>query len=120
MRALHALISHHYWNRAGGGEIVCAGFAKVFDVLGFTPLLVSPIRIDVSRYSDRIDVSRYSEWFGVNISAYPTFDLGFELKAFGMYTRLLEGLAINKALKKFDVKIVFKDNPVPKSVVSVA
>jgi glycosyltransferase involved in cell wall biosynthesis len=111
MRALHALISHHYWNRAGGGEIVCAGFAKVFDVLGFTPLLVSPIRIDVSRYS---------EWFGVNISAYPTFDLGFELKAFGMYTRLLEGLTINKALKKFDVKIVFKDNPVPKSVVSVA
>jgi alpha-1,2-mannosyltransferase len=52
MRALHALISHHYWNRAGGGEIVCADFAKVFDVLGFTPLLVSPIRIDVSRYSE--------------------------------------------------------------------
>jgi len=83
----------------------------VFDSLGFTPLLVSPTRIDVSRYP---------EWFGVDLSAYPTLDLGFELRAFGMYTRLLEGFAINKALKRFDVGIVFKDNPMPRGTVKVA
>ena len=111
MKALHALVAHHYWNRAGGGEIVCAGFAKVFEALGFIPVLVSPIKIDVSKYS---------EWFGIDISMYPTFDLGIELKAFGMYMRLLEGFAVNKALKNFDVKVVFKDNPMPKNTIRLA
>jgi len=37
-----------------------------------------------------------------------------------MYVRLLEGFAINKALKNFDVKVVFKDNPMPKNTIRLA
>jgi len=83
MKTLHALVAHHYWNRAGGGEIVCAGFAKVFEALGFIPVLVSPIKIDVSKYP---------EWFGIDISMYPTFDLGIELKAFRHVCEAFRGL----------------------------
>jgi glycosyltransferase involved in cell wall biosynthesis len=97
-----ALIAHHFWNRAGGGELVCASFAKVFESIGFEPVLASTVRIDVSRYP---------EWFGIELSRYKKIDLGMELKAFGIYLRLLQSSVIKKAVKIFKPSIVFLDTP---------
>jgi glycosyltransferase involved in cell wall biosynthesis len=109
MKALHSFVVHHYWNRAGGGQLVCAAVAKVLDFMGFRPVLVSTVKIDVSKYP---------EWFGIDLSSYPTIDLGVELKAFGIYLRLLVGLAIKKALRKYDVGLIFTDECTYKQVLS--
>ena len=109
MKALRSFVVHHYWNRAGGGQLVCAAVAKVLDFMGFRPVLVSTVKIDVSKYP---------EWFGIDLSNYPTIDLGVELKAFGIYLRLLVGLAIKRALRKYDVELVFTDECTYKQVLS--
>lgn len=97
---MHALVVHHYWNRAGGGQLVCAAAVKALESMGFDPVLVSTVKIDVSKYP---------EWFGVDLSKHPTVDLGFELRAFGIYLRLLVGSSMKKALKRYDAKVVFTD-----------
>ena len=96
----YAIVAHHYWNRAGGGELVCAAAAMALEYAGFEPVLVSPIRIDVSRYP---------EWFGIDLSRYRKVDLGIELKAFGLYLRLLEGYVLSKAIRMSFPKLVFVD-----------
>ena len=107
---MYALIVHHYWNRAGGGQLVCASVSKVLEFMGFDPVLVSTVRIDVSKYP---------EWFGIDLSRYPRVDLGFELKAFGIYLRLLVGSAIKKALKRYSADLVFTDECTYKRVVDL-
>jgi hypothetical protein len=109
MKAVHAFVVHHYWNRAGGGQLICAAIAKVLDFMGFRPLLVSTVRIDISKYPD---------WFGIDLSNYPIIDLGVELKAFGVYLRLLVSLAIRKALRKYDAELIFTDGYTYKQVLS--
>jgi alpha-1,2-mannosyltransferase len=109
MKAVHAFVVHHYWNRAGGGQLICAAIAKVLDFMGFRPLLVSTVRIDISKYPD---------WFGIDLSNYPIIDLGVELKAFGVYLRLLVSLAIRKALRKYDAELIFTDEYTYKQVLS--
>jgi len=97
-----ALIAHHFWNRAGGGELVCAAFAKVFESMGLEPVLASTVKIDVSRYP---------EWFGIDLSGYRKIDFGVELRAFGIYLRLLHSIVIKKAVKVFKPAVVFLDAP---------
>lgn len=99
-RKLYALIAHHYWNRAGGCQLVCASISKVLEFMGFDPVLVSTVNIDVSKYP---------EWFGIDLSRYPRVDLGFELKAFGIYLRLLVGSSIKKALRRYHANLIFTD-----------
>lgn len=105
----YAIVAHHYWNRAGGGQLVCAAAAKALDVTGFQPVLVSTVRIDVSKYP---------EWFGVDLSKYPRVDLGIELRAFGIYLRLLVGLSLSKALRKYRADVIFTDECTYKGVSS--
>jgi len=105
----YAIVAHHYWNRAGGGQLVCAAAAKALDVTGFQPVLVSTVRIDVSKYP---------EWFGVDLSKYPRVDLGIELRAFGIYLRLLVGLSLSKALRKYRADVIFTDEYTYKGVSS--
>jgi len=97
-----ALIAHHFWNRAGGGELVCATFAKVFESMGLEPVLASTVKIDVSRYP---------EWFGIDLSSYRKIDFGVELRAFGIYLRLLHSAVVKKAVKVFKPAVVFLDAP---------
>jgi hypothetical protein len=35
MMGLKALVTHHYWDRPGGAEIVASAFVKAFRDLGF-------------------------------------------------------------------------------------
>jgi len=105
---LRVLIPRFYWTRATGGVFVCAAFAKMFEVIGLEPVLVSVIKIDTSRYP---------EWFGVDLSMYPKLDLGLELKRFSLYLRFLLFVAIKRALRKYSTELVFTDDPMYKRVV---
>jgi glycosyltransferase involved in cell wall biosynthesis len=109
MKASHALVTHHYWNRAGGGELVCASFAKVFEAIGLEPVLASTIKIDVSRYP---------EWFGIDLSRYDKVDLGIKLAAFGLYLRLMGSFIIHRAFRKYHPEVVFTDVPTYKRAVN--
>jgi glycosyltransferase involved in cell wall biosynthesis len=109
MKASHALVAHHYWNRAGGGELVCASFAKVFEAIGLEPVLASTIKIDVSRYP---------EWFGIDLSRYDKVDLGIKLVAFGLYLRLMGSFIIHRAFRKYHPEVVFTDVPTYKHAVN--
>jgi hypothetical protein len=68
--------------------------------MGFKPVLVSTVRIDVSRYP---------EWFGIDLSGYPVVDLGVRLRAFGIYLRLLVGSSMRKALRRYSAGMIFTD-----------
>jgi len=106
---LYALIVHHYWNRAGGGELVCASFAKVFEFTGLKPVLGS---------MTKIDVSKYPEWFGIDLSRYDKVDLGIKLRAFGLYLRLMGSFIIHRAFRKYHPEVVFTDVPTYKHAVN--
>jgi len=99
---LHALVVHYYWGRAGGDQLVCAAAAKALEFMGFKPVLVSTVRIDVSKYP---------EWFGIDLSGYPVVDLGVRLRAFGIYLRLLVGSSMRKALRRYSADMIFTDEP---------
>jgi len=107
---MYALVTHHYWNRPGGGELVCASFAKVFEHLGFEPVLASTIKID-------INITKYPEWFGIDLSKYPQIHLGIEPKAFGLYLRLLANRAVVKAIRRYAPKVMYIDIPTYKYAV---
>ena len=109
--ATYAIVAHHYWNRPGGGELVCASVAKAFELAGFKPVLASPVRIHVERYP---------EWFGIDLSRYSKVDLGISLRAFGLYLRLLNGVAVRVALNRFGRSLVFTDNPTYRGAVEGA
>jgi hypothetical protein len=68
--------------------------------MGFKPVLVSTVRIDVSKYP---------EWFGIDLSGYPVVDLGVRLRAFGIYLRLLVGSSMRKALRRYSAGMIFTD-----------
>lgn len=99
---MHALVAHHYWDRPGGRQLVCASVAKAFDAMGYKVVLSS-----VPRFEFR---DKYVEWFGIDLSKYvvdEVFDV--RLKAFGIYLRLLLWLSIKKAFDKYEVDVAFTD-----------
>lgn len=97
----HVVIGHHYWNRPGGSQLVCAATANAFHVLGYSPVLTSVVPIDVDRYHD---------WFGIDLSSYKNISLmSFKFKSFGIYLRLFVWRAIRKAIDKFNAQLIFTD-----------
>ena len=97
----YAVIAHHFWDRPGGSQLVCASAAYTFNFMGFKSVLASSIKIDVSRYVD---------WFGIDLSDYlkvPAYPI--KLRAFGIYLRLFIWKAIKKAVRRFGAEIIFTD-----------
>lgn len=99
---MYAVVAHHYWDRPGGGELVCASIAKAFETVGYKPVLSS-----VSRFELR---DKYVEWFGIDLSGYDVVTaVNVRLRAFGIYLRLLVWLSIKKAVKRYSASVVFTD-----------
>jgi len=97
----NAVVAHHYWGQPGGGQLVCASAAYALSGAGFRPTLVSV---------GRFDRSMYSTWFGIDLSDYDVLSLfGFELKAFGIYYRLLLPFSVKKAIERLSPSLVFID-----------
>ncbi|MEM0296330.1 MAG: glycosyltransferase family 4 protein [Zestosphaera sp.] len=103
-----ALVLHHYWNRPGGGQLVCASVTHTFDLMGLTPVLVSPVTIHVEKYP---------EWYGIDLSRFTRYSTRLELKAFGLYLRLLVGYVGVKALREYNAGLVFTDESAYKPLI---
>ncbi|MEM4576628.1 MAG: glycosyltransferase [Candidatus Nezhaarchaeales archaeon] len=96
-----AVVSHHFWDRPGGGQLVCSAVAYALKVLGFNPVLTSISLFERDKYID---------WFGINLQDYEVIPfLKFRLRAFGIYMRLLVWVPMKKAIEKLNPDIVFTD-----------
>ncbi|MFP3262792.1 MAG: hypothetical protein RXP28_08250 [Nitrososphaeria archaeon] len=58
-----AVIGHHYWDRPGGGQLVCASAAYSLEKMGYEPILTS---------TTNFRAEKYSEWFGIDLTKYKT------------------------------------------------
>lgn len=103
-----SLVVHHYWGSPGGGQLVCAAAAHTFENSGFPPVLSGTFKFDPRRYVD---------WYGIDISHYPTLTLPIEARAFGLWTRLFVWLPARKAFEKYKVQVVFTDEVTYKPLV---
>ncbi|MDW8011029.1 MAG: glycosyltransferase, partial [Sulfolobales archaeon] len=98
----YGVVAHHYWDRAGGGQLVCAAAARAFDSAGYRPVLAS-----VPAFRNR---GRYVEWFGIDLSEYEVVTLvNLKLRAFGIYLRLFVWVPMERAIEKYSPEVVFTD-----------
>ncbi|MEM4584804.1 MAG: hypothetical protein QW611_07480 [Ignisphaera sp.] len=99
---MYSGVVHHYWDRPGGGELVCASVAKAFEVLGYRPVLASVPRFELR--------NKYVEWFGIDLNSYDVVNLiEIRLKSFGIYLRLFVGYLIKKVIERYSPHIIFTD-----------
>ncbi|MBP1449054.1 MAG: glycosyltransferase [Thermoproteus sp.] len=96
----YAAISHRYWARPGGGQLVSAAAAFAMHKLGYMPVLTSPAEFDPEKYLD---------WFGIDLRGFPKVTLGFRLRAFGIYMRLLIWMPVAKAIRMYKPSYVLID-----------
>jgi len=79
------------------------------DKAGLPPILTGTFKFDPSRYVD---------WYGIDISRYPTITLmPYNVKAFGLWTRLYMWRPAEKAIKKFSASLMFIDDETYKPLV---
>ena len=97
---MKALVTHHYWDRPGGGEIVASAFARAFKDLGFHTEITATTKFCVPCYKD---------WFGIDITDIPTHSMSFKLRAFGIYLRALSWLPAMWVIPRLKPDIVFVD-----------
>ncbi|MEM2229727.1 MAG: glycosyltransferase [Ignisphaera sp.] len=99
---MYSGVVHHYWDRPGGGQLVCGSVAKAFEVLGYKPVLASVPRFELR--------DKYVEWFGIDLNNYDVVNfIGIKLKSFGIYLRLFVGYLIKKVVKRYSPSIIFTD-----------
>ncbi|MEM3960183.1 MAG: glycosyltransferase family 4 protein [Ignisphaera sp.] len=104
----YVVVAHRFWGRPGGSQLVCAAAAYAFDVMGFTPVLASPVKVDVSGYAD---------WFGIDLKRYLKVSVySVDIRAFGIYLRFLLGKTIKKTVERFGARIIFVDDGTYKPV----
>jgi len=110
MIGLKALVTHHYWDRPGGGEIVVAAFARALKDLGF--------RTEITA-TTRFCVPCYKEWFGIDITDIPVHSMPFKLRAFGIYLRTISWLPAMWVIPKLKPDIVFMDFYTAKPIINL-
>ena len=103
-----AVIGHHYWDRPGGGQLVCASAAYSFEKMGYEPILTS---------TTNFRAEKYSEWFGIDLTNYKKYSWNMKFKMFGLYLRFVISRPVIKALKKFNGEMVFIDEPTYKPLI---
>lgn len=103
------VVGHHFWGSPGGGQLVCASVAKSFERLGFGPVLSGVFRFD-SR--------RYVEWYGIDLTKYPTVTLPLGLRAFGLWGRLFVWLPLRHAIDRYKPFLVFLDEVTYRPILS--
>jgi len=105
-----ALVTHHYWDRPGGGEIVAAAFARAFKDLGFHTEITATTRFCVPCYKD---------WFGIDITDIPTHSMPFKLRAFGIYLRAFSWLPVTWVIPRLKPDIVYVDFYTAKPIINL-
>ena len=107
---MKALVTHHYWDRPGGGEIVVSAFARAFKDLGFHTEITATTKFCMPCYKD---------WFGIDITDIPTHSMPFKLRAFGIYLRALSWLPAMWVIPRLKPDIVFVDFYVTKPIIAM-
>jgi len=97
-----AVVLHRYWNEPGGGELVCSSVALALKSMGYKVILASPLKIDISKYP---------QWYGISLDGMETYSFPMDLRAFGIYLRLLIPAVAERAFKKFKPEVLFTDEP---------
>lgn len=98
---MNAIVAHHYWGRPGGGQLVSASTAVAFKKLNYNTVLVG---------STKFDAKNYLSWFGLDLTEFEQiYTLPFDLKAFGLYLRLIIWKTLLKAVKKVKADVVWTD-----------
>lgn len=98
---MNAVIAHHYWGRPGGGQLVAASTAITFNKLNYNTYLVG---------STKFDAKNYLYWFGIDLTGFKQiYTLPIDLKAFGLYMRLIIWKTLLKTIKKIRADIVWTD-----------
>jgi glycosyltransferase involved in cell wall biosynthesis len=105
-----ALVTHHYWDRPGGGEIVAAAFARAFKDLGFQTEITATTRFCVPCYKD---------WFGIDITDIPVHSMPFKLRAFGIYLRTISWLPATWVIPRLKPDIVYVDFYTAKPIINL-
>ena len=107
---MKALVTHHYWDRPGGGELVASGFAVALDRLGFHVELTATTRFCKPCYMD---------WFGIDLSKFKVHSLPFRMRAFGIYLRSLSWLPAMWVIPRLRPDFVFVDFYQTKPIISL-
>jgi glycosyltransferase involved in cell wall biosynthesis len=107
---MRALVTHHYWDRPGGGEIVASAFAKAFKDLGFHTEITATTRFCVPCYKD---------WFGIDITDIPIHSMPFRMRAFGIYLRNISWIPPMWVIPRLKPDIVFIDFYAVKPIVKL-
>jgi len=105
---MKAIVAHHYWDRAGGGELVDACAVKVLQDMGLDVIIVA---------TTGFRKERYKEWFGIdleNIKTYVLFDRFIPM--FGIYQRALTWIPLKKAIKKEKPDLLWIDTDLYKPI----
>ncbi|MBE9391514.1 glycosyltransferase family 4 protein [Fervidicoccus fontis] len=97
-----ALVAHHFWNTAGGSELLSASVALAFSLIGYMPTLVS-----VSKIDDLV----IKKSFGIDLSSFPRTHAAISINSFGLMMRILLRREINKVIKSTDPEFLFVDSP---------
>jgi alpha-1,2-mannosyltransferase len=96
-----AVVAHHHWNQAGGGELVMARASRSLMERGYEVYLVSIFQIDFSRIKDV---------FNIDLSGAKTYSLKIkEPRFFGIYQRILFPFVLSRALRKIKPQIILLD-----------
>lgn len=97
---MKVLVTHHYWDRPGGGELVAGAFTIAFNELGHYVELTATTRFCVPCYKD---------WFGMDLTKFKVHALPFKLRVFGIYLRALSWLPATWVIPKLKPDLVFMD-----------
>ncbi len=97
---MKALVTHHYWDRPGGAEIVTSAFVKAFRDLGFHTEITA---------TTRFCVPCYKEWFGIDLTGVPVHTLPISIHSFGIYLRGFSWVPARFVIPKLKPDIVYLD-----------
>jgi len=96
----NAVVGHHYWDRPGGGQLVCASSAYALEKSGYNPVLTS---------TTSFNPQSYTTWFGIDLSSYPRVNWNISLRMFGLHLRLVAWRPMLKAIRDYGAKLLFTD-----------
>ncbi len=96
----NAVVGHHYWDRPGGGQLVCASSAYALERSGYSPVLTS---------TTSFDPRSYIAWFGIDLSNYPRVNWDISLRMFGLQLRLVAWRPMLKAIMDYGAELLFTD-----------
>jgi len=100
VRGAKALMTHHYWDRPGGGELVAAAFARALRDLG--------LHVEITA-TTKFCVTCYRDWFGIDLTDMRVHSMPFKLRAFGIYLRALSWLPAAWVVPRLKPDVVIID-----------